>query len=990
MFKRIKSRLLVLLLTLASQLSWSQNFDPNNFIIENYTIEDGLPSNECHAVLQDSLGYIWIATDRGLVKYDGYGFKVYGTKQGLMDLSCLNIKMDHKGDIWIHTFSNKIFIYDSKEDSIKLYQYQHLINNYLGVSKIMDFAVSKSSTFVGDLVSIGFIIIGQNGEHRIEQKRPIDSTAVYFTKRVDKELLISGTTREGGPNFSELEYLKRKKIDHNIYSLEKYFVCSDRQFNGEHDFGLYSSNLEAFVLRDSFQVLNVDGVSYFLSRDTVDIRFYKSEIEDLAECGATSILSAELNRKGIKYYSSWHDLVQNNFQCILEDVSGTKVVMDHQENIWVSSIDKGLFKISSTDFSIFPKTEEYRITNLAKSNTELYYLIDKNEIRIINEQSNNLLVLEDSFNKIHSITYDSFQNELIVNRNLSTLIKPNNTHKSINYNFRENKQSNVRSYPASFLNTFVFDEDDILSVHPDNFFIYQDLDSLPSYHSYRIEDILKVRSAYRIVKGDYILGTVNGLKRFKGNILGDLSNCPEALQIRINDIEKFQDDFIFGTQGNGVVLWDLENKAQIVDVEDGLISNNVEELFVSSEDKIFVCTKSGFSLIDGLSSSDISVQSFSIDHGLPSNEVFDIEEWKNNIYIATAKGLVEFDDSVLHQYDNEVFIEQLSVNGFDLIPEGINLLSHHDNNIRIAYKALDYSRKSSIEYRYQLNEGEWTETKSTIALFTALPAGTYTFHVMAKNRGGHWSRPTEVKFIINPPWWRTWWFYILTFLIILFIAYYLVKQRELRLTTKNKLELEIVNLERSALQAQMNPHFIFNCLNSIQNFIMKNEKEEAMDYLTKFAQLIRSNLNASVNQKITLYEEERMLSNYLELERLRLNNRFNYEMIFDQVISKELIEIAPMLIQPYVENAVIHGMVNLEKDGLIQITFKLKDGQLEVSVMDNGDGVSKNRNNKVHKSLGMSITQKRLEIINNYKEIEVTPESTLNGTQINIFIPLDS
>ena len=172
-------------------------------------------------------------------------------------------------------------------------------------------------------------------------------------------------------------------------------------------------------------------------------------------------------------------------------------------------------------------------------------------------------------------------------------------------------------------------------------------------------------------------------------------------------------------------------------------------------------------------------------------------------------------------------------------------------------------------------------------------------------------------------------------------------------------EQEIRQLERSALQSQMNPHFIFNCLNSIQSFIIDNQKDKAMDYLSRFAKLIRQNLNASIDETVALDIEISMLTNYLELERMRFDYNFNYTIDLSNIVSPEEISVPPMMIQPYVENAIIHGMKNKNGDGMIQITFVKKDNQIHIQIKDNGDGMQSKKDRK-HRSLGMSITEKRL------------------------------
>lgn len=207
---------------------------------------------------------------------------------------------------------------------------------------------------------------------------------------------------------------------------------------------------------------------------------------------------------------------------------------------------------------------------------------------------------------------------------------------------------------------------------------------------------------------------------------------------------------------------------------------------------------------------------------------------------------------------------------------------------------------------------------------------------------------------------------------------------------ENKIQKELIALERSALQAQMNPHFIFNCLNSIQNYIMRNDKDMAMDYLGRFATLIRQYLNTSTRDLVTLDDEISMLTNYLHLEQMRFNQSFEYHFQVDKNIDPTEITLPPLLIQPFVENAILHGMTSITNGGQINIGISKKENQLQITIKDNGKGFDKNKNTGMRKSLGIAITQKRLQYINDHAEgnYAISTRSDESGTEINITVKL--
>jgi len=203
----------------------------------------------------------------------------------------------------------------------------------------------------------------------------------------------------------------------------------------------------------------------------------------------------------------------------------------------------------------------------------------------------------------------------------------------------------------------------------------------------------------------------------------------------------------------------------------------------------------------------------------------------------------------------------------------------------------------------------------------------------------------------------------------------------------------MLRLERSALQAQMSPHFIFNCLNSIQHFILKNDSEAAVLYLAKFAKLVRSALNASVEGSILLEDEVNMLNNYLTLEQLRFNQSFEYQIFVAPSLDPANTLLPPLIVQPFVENAVLHGMDSKQKNGLILIKFYPDKDILSIDVCDNGAGLKPEQTKGAQASLGGSITRRRLELLNEQSEKDAitisyrTPEDGI-GTLVSIRLPL--
>lgn len=342
-----------------------------------------------------------------------------------------------------------------------------------------------------------------------------------------------------------------------------------------------------------------------------------------------------------------------------------------------------------------------------------------------------------------------------------------------------------------------------------------------------------------------------------------------------------------------------------------------------------------------------------------------------------------------------------------LVAKNYNL-AYNQNYLKISFNGIGYSGKEKIQYRYHLQgyDKEWNYSDNNFANYSMLPPGKYIFEAEAMNKFGVWSQePIQIKFQINKPYWQQWWFIAListlVITIVLFIAYFRIKQIENREEEKTRLNKKMADLELGALRAQMNPHFIFNTLSSIQQYILSNNTEQANFYLSKFAKLMRSIVQNSQKPFISIKEEVETLKLYCELERLRASEKFEFEILVDEKLDVLNDQIPPMLIQPYVENAIRHGVSPLEKDGMISIHIKKQDEHIVCSVLDNGVGREKSKELnkervKTHQSLGMIITRERLEILNKMSNsnLDVSISDLFEneqacGTKVEIFVPLN-
>ena len=329
-------------------------------------------------------------------------------------------------------------------------------------------------------------------------------------------------------------------------------------------------------------------------------------------------------------------------------------------------------------------------------------------------------------------------------------------------------------------------------------------------------------------------------------------------------------------------------------------------------------------------------------------------------------------------------------------------LSYDKNNIRILTSLTTY-KNSRREFLYHLTgyDNSWHYSTTGDIQYTNLPHGNYTIYIYGLNNDKIKSKaPATFTFTVKRPFWLTWWFIFFELLISVIGTYCILKfwknkieKRELEKTLINQ---RMAEFKMTALRAQMNPHFLFNAIGSIQHYIMKNEPELSYDYLSKFSLLIRNILNNSKEEYISLSQEINTLKLYIELEQIRFQYPFQFILEIDEAIDMEMF-IPTMLIQPYVENSIWHGLMPKQSGGKLELLLKKVNNSLLVVIRDNGMGRKDTDSSRKHISKGMSITEQRIQTLENTSSkkfiiaiIDLKDEQgNPIGTEVNLTIPLD-
>lgn len=395
--------------------------------------------------------------------------------------------------------------------------------------------------------------------------------------------------------------------------------------------------------------------------------------------------------------------------------------------------------------------------------------------------------------------------------------------------------------------------------------------------------------------------------------------------------------------------------------------------------------------LDGLASDDLTYGYFKLKN--------------DQLLLGTYFGSQQVDLNKVTQSQliNKLELTAIIKDGIYQNPSANELIVNHDfTQIDLLFSALTFAEKAKIIYRYQFEgEKKWHNLGANPKLsFIKLSPGSYTLKIEAGDNLGHWQAQSIRFFIkVKPPFYYRYWFIGLILLVLVAVGFvisrYFVGQEKI----KGILKRQIKEMEMQTLRSQMNPHFVFNTLNSINSYIIQNQKEIASDYLTRFSKLMRNILDLSKHEAISLFKEIQTLQLYLELEALRLENKFDYSIIIDHTIEQDLVQIPPLIIQPFVENAIWHGIINKKMQGTIYIKIK-KTGENQIEICVEDDGIGRRAASKLkiqqvhHKSYGIDITINRLQLLDAQNSVAIIDlydaQQNALGTKVLIKILTDS
>ncbi len=1059
----IGNRLFVFLFFLFfSIFFFSKSLFSQNYTYQNYNIQQGLAGSVAYGMLQDKEGFMWIATETGLSRFDGTHFRTFTTVDGLPDNDIMSIFEDSKGRIWILSFKNKLCFYQN------------------GI-----FHTDKNTTWLKIALPSPplQIIEDKEGNLLLRTMQPRNSLIIiidtnnkleiYYQNYVIKEVTKIDTTNGIGNSFYNATIDTEKgfiiNISHKYFHFYKGKILAKKLKIPTNEpncanisplYFAYQERIKNTLDNKSWlHILTLANPSIhkkiLIPSDVINIQFLNN------------LIFINTNNGSYQYDFNKNEIIHH----FLPSKSILNVYQDKENNLWFSTRGNGIFRLQSSQITSFDKD-----------------FFDTKDVQIFHLQRNrNKLWIGGSNGKIFSVDYskkcnlDAYKLPSAIQLHVSPVpylyflsekkmiafsnMKIHEIHTNLNIYIDKDANTKFEQHRlASVKDISIINKDSVL------------IATANGIHSYRFSTnqvrlfVVSERTTCVFYRNDSLFyGTMQGLKLHlsnKKNIV--LEDKNKLLTEKFMDIaqDKNQNLWLSGYNNGVICIKNTKEKNEImhhITEKQGLTSNIARCLFVQG-DTIWVGTNKGLNKItfqkDNLSQKPI-IQTIRAEDGLVSDYINTILVQNDTVYVGTPEGVSFFHKDKFFKTSPCVLkILSLKIsNNENILVEKYSQekstnkkiaqkykLSYKENNIVIDFVGLSYRSGGQIKYKFRLNtgnetfdnaSGNWQETKNTSLSFSALAPDDYHLEIIAINKFGIESEKIILNFSIKPAFWQTWWFFVVLFLLLIALVTWVIfsrvqvvrkrEQAQIRLkqqmlqneeemlqTEQQLLEAEQKNLhakeamlqtEQQLLRTQINPHFLFNSLATVQNFFLNNDTKNSVLYLGKFAKLMRQILENSRENLISLHSEIEMLENYLDLQKIRFSGNFDYTIVLADNLDKYYTQIPPMLAQPFVENALEHGFSHKNEQGLLEISFKIEqengEEMLVLEILDNGVGLELSKElrseaKKEYKSLAITITQERLELLSKKfsKKCYLTiknRENTLQeviGTHVKIFLPL--
>lgn len=962
--KNLVSTFILIILLLCSHLPAAAQ----EYSYAHYTSREGLAGSVVYHGAEDKEGFLWFATETGVSRFDGTHFRNFTTNDGLPDNEVLRIHVDAANRVWMQPFGNTICYY--YKGKIHNQQNDSLLKQLQFTSELIDIVGDKDgNVFIADRHAIYHI------NFRTQKIREV-------TRRHFPSFIKIGITYDGhlgyvsNENHQEGQYAhldiknfterRRRKIP--IAFIHKTWI---------------SPTLELLDSRDS---LHCEDPTTRRRLSSIVIPMIKA----LSQINDSLLTVNSANGATIYNFRTGKPLVE-----CLRGINVNTTMRDREGNYWFMTHGSGIYRMGSFEFLNYqfnPDQHNYlSVTAVGSFKNEVLIGTEKSIVyRLANSQVSapRYLFGKKAFGRI--LTMTSKGNDKLLFGTDHTLVELKNGW------FRTGQMI------AAVKSTTSYGDKWLVGSNPGLFIVNDSLMFNSCIMQRRI-------TAHWVLNDTIYVGSTNGLYRLTGSPIAPyyLGDDFPLFKGRVTAINATPDGTLWvATNGNGLVGFRNNKITHSFTEKEGLSSNITRALFISGE-YLWLGTDKGLNRIRWQHEAR-PITTYTMEDGLLANIVNCLYADSSQVYVGTQLGLTVFDAEKISRNS----ICELRLTGIRSANEAWQYdtanfrLPARQNEVRFDFVGISYRSAGDITYRYRLKglNDEWQTTRETNLSYPSLPSGEYELQLQAVNKFGVESDLVKIPFAVEKLLWEKTWFRLAAGLLAWLLIWLFIRARIKRVRGQNEEKIQLKNrmaeLEQMALKAQMNPHFIFNSLNSVQQYVFDQDILGANKFITDFSRLIRLTLDLSSRTRISIDEEIGYLSTYLELETTKLEGKFTYTVTVSPALQKDNWYIPPMILQPFVENSVRHGVRNRrDKLGHITVSFSIDDTYLICQVEDNGVGRKKANQYKSemhieYQSKGMTLTQRRIDMLNRsytqpvlieIKDLEV--QSIPSGTRVTVKFP---
>lgn len=956
-----------------------------------YTTEDGLPTNYVYGVVEDDEGYIWAYTENGLAKFDGYQFEHLTAKEGLPGNDIPFAEKGPDGKIWLLSMYNRpAYLY---QDSVFTLRdegciFAGLFDGVAYYSCKSGYYVYKDTLMQTDVPYAFDADLVRQYPHYFDEVEPDTKSALPLIHTLDekgaRKWYLSKSMRKmlGCQYYFSFDthrfFTKKNNSQWREISLKPSFLPPHSSVN---------YNYMQIPEKEEYLISDAKTGMYWIDPVAFSYRYISPKDYGIHPEAHLSVtlqkdrlwVSTDAGALCFDYEGNLLEKVQN--RTLVEQYFLHRTYRDSRGNLWIGSRDDGLFLIPQANKRVhkrqLPREADQHFEELIctengdvigiTANTGVYHITGNTVVQLVKPRKSR------RFRSVALTPYGLY----ISSSNYSFLLQERN-HKFITFSVQDYFSILDRDSSYSY---YLEGGSRDLNFHSRENTLY----SLRSGYSARMRfssegrqvKLSLINTPKSIMQRLYYhpdeellyASTVKGLVAFVDSVLTPVfpkQKSPPGISALFGTPDKLW----IGTESEGLYCYDLKEKQ----LEFITQTKMIRQIRADGERGVVIASNQGILAVPFENPKEYT--QYTTRHGLPTNEIEDVlSPGDSTLYVASTQGIHELDRFFKTEVEASFGLLELkgiNVKGKPLPVGALAQLSHWQNDLSFYYSLRSYASDGNIWYYTRLEplETEFEESQERQKSYLELSPGDYTFHLKAKDIYGNEVTLEPVTIHIAKAFWQKMWFRAMCLLsllgVIALLALQKVRRERLKQEATRSLEKRIANLELDALKAQMNPHFISNALGAIQYFIQTQDVESADNYLTMFARLMRRYLDSAREKMIPLEEEIALLRDYTTLEKIRFEDLFEIDIRLEEGLDPREYEIPSMLLQPFVENAINHGLSERQdKKGHIHIRFQTLGEALLCIIEDNGIGreKAKSKSPRGHRSRGMQIVQEKVDTL---------------------------